>query len=233
MRAQVVYPVLAVQEEIAQVLLQDSPHGRIPRTPRAATLAVLDPGQLRAFAHVHGLYGLPTLELIEWLAPLLAGKKLLEIGAGLGGFGRPFGATLTDSMVQLQGTVALVYALMQQPTIIYPRDVHRVDAARAAKQLRPDVILASWVTQRFDASAGDVEGASLAFAHGVDWPRVFRWCPKVVFLGSERNHGTQRWQTRPDLVEVAGPVLWGRGGVADARLWLMGFSDAELKLLGA
>ncbi len=42
---------------------------------------------LRGWCHYRARYGIPTLELIQWLKEKIAGRTALEIGAGMGDLG--------------------------------------------------------------------------------------------------------------------------------------------------
>ena len=56
--------------------------------------------KIRLFMHVYGLYTLPTVELIDYLAGIVCGKRAIEIGAGMGVIGRSLGIPITDSRMQ-------------------------------------------------------------------------------------------------------------------------------------
>ena len=53
--------------------------------------------QLRLFCHYNARYGLPTLELIEWLKKELGDQRAIEIGAGSGDLGHLQGANCREA----------------------------------------------------------------------------------------------------------------------------------------
>src|SRR5271170_675184 len=55
---------------------------------------------LKLFCHATGRYGLPTIELVEYLKELIGGRSAIEIGAGNGDLGRHLGIPMTDSRLQ-------------------------------------------------------------------------------------------------------------------------------------
>ena len=89
--------------------------------------------QLRMFLHKYGLYTMPTTELIEYLAGIIAGKRAIEIGAGMGVIGRALGIPVTDNKMQAWPSVKAYYDLMRQPTIRYPVDIIELDAHEASR----------------------------------------------------------------------------------------------------
>lgn len=52
------------------------------------------------FCLMHGMYCIPTTELIEWLQHRIGDRKALEVGAGSGVVGRAVGIRMTDNYQQ-------------------------------------------------------------------------------------------------------------------------------------
>ena len=101
---------------------------------------------LRLFCHEHARYGLPTVELIDFIKSIINGRSAIEIGAGHGDLGHHLGIHMTDSKQQFEPKVRKHYEAMGQPIIQYPDDVEKIDALDAVKKYKPQVVVASWVT---------------------------------------------------------------------------------------
>ena len=68
------------------------------------------------FGNRHGIYGLLTTELVEWLQDRISGRTAIEIGAGNGSLAHALGIAATDSKMLDIGTVSnsrLVDVLVQ------------------------------------------------------------------------------------------------------------------------
>lgn len=100
----------------------------------------------RLFCHEQARYGIPTVELIDYLKTLIGDRTAIEIGAGAGDLGHHLGIKMTDSKQQENKDVARTYAAMNQPVIKYPKDVEKIDAYEAVKIYKPQVVIASWIT---------------------------------------------------------------------------------------
>lgn len=100
----------------------------------------------RHFCHKHARYGIPTLELVDYIRDLINGREAIEIGAGAGDLGHHLGIKMTDSKQQENGIIKRAYEAMGQPTINYPDDVEKLEALEAVYKYKPKVIVASWIT---------------------------------------------------------------------------------------
>lgn len=86
---------------------------------------------IRLFCHKNARYGLPTIELIDWLHEEIGTRSAIEIGAGHGDLSFHLGVPATDNYMQRRPEVAAHYRLTGQPTIDYPARVEHLDASAA------------------------------------------------------------------------------------------------------
>jgi hypothetical protein len=100
----------------------------------------------RTFCHVNARYGVPTIELVDYLRQAIDGRSAIEIGAGAGDLGFHLGIKMTDSKMQERPDIIKSYTAMRQPLIKYPDDVEKLDALEAVKKYKPDVVIGSWIT---------------------------------------------------------------------------------------
>lgn len=106
------------------------------------------------FMHNYPVYVLPTTELLDVLDDLTADyEKTIEIGAGTRSIGRLLGIKMTDSHLQADKKVQLLYALHGQPVIKYPPDVVKLDALTACRRFKPGFeqfgCCANWLLRSF------------------------------------------------------------------------------------
>jgi hypothetical protein len=116
----------------------------------AADIDAIDPLALRHWCHSESRYGLPTVELIDWLRSYLHGRAAIEIGAGAGDLAFHLGIPATDSLIQNKPEIKRYYEAMGQPIIKYPAWVEGIDGLAAIDKYKPEVVIASWVTQWVD-----------------------------------------------------------------------------------
>ena len=168
-------------------LLMDE-QGRLKAVP-ASVYAGISENRRRVWTHKHAVYGLPTTELVEFVKELIGGRATLEIGTGAGCLGRELGVRLTDNHCQEIPSVKLLMAMQGQPAIVYPEDVENIGAIQAVNKYKPQVVVASWVTQlSVDSSPGCM--------YGVQEEHVLDKVETYIFFGSEANHGAKRVMKR-------------------------------------
>lgn len=150
---------------------------------------------LRLWCHNNGVYGIPTIAAIALIKELFLGRTI-EIGAGNGVFGREFDIPSTDSYIQDDPTMKLLYASIGQPTVEYGANVERIDALDAVAKYKPNTVFASWVTQivREDESP-DTPGCM----HGVDELEMIKHIDRYVIFGNERVHADKKLFKLPDV----------------------------------
>lgn len=132
----------------------------------------------------HGLYLLPTFELLGWLARHIGERSAIEIGAGNGVMADALGIPATDSHLQDLPEIARYYIALGQPTITYGPKVIKLEASAAVKRFRPEVVIAAWITHRYNSrrqwAGGNQHGPN------VDWIRDR--VDEFVFIGNTETH---------------------------------------------
>lgn len=137
---------------------------------------------LRLFLHKYGLYTMPTTELVDYLADKIAGKKAIEIGAGLGVIGRSLGIPMTDNKQQSWPSVKAFYEAMRQPAIQYPADIIEMDAHEAVSHYRPDIVIGSYITHKM------LPGMTSGNYYGVDNLAIAKQVETYYMIGNMRTH---------------------------------------------
>lgn len=138
-----------------------------------------------------GLYSFPTNELCDFLRSRIAGRTAIEIGAGHGALAEALPIPATDNRQQEEAGLKTYYQDIGQPTVRYGDHVERLDAAAAVAKYRPKVVVACWVTHRFDPDRPEA-GGSLT---GVDEASLIASCEEYIFIGNEHVHAQKPiWQ---------------------------------------
>ncbi|PNG50141.1 MULTISPECIES: hypothetical protein [unclassified Variovorax] len=132
----------------------------------------------------HAAYGLPTLELVAWLKALIGDRPALEIGAGTGVLSDALGIIGTDNLMQQWPHIRAHYAALRQPVIAYGANVRQYDAVDAVCALKPKVVVASWVTHKYDPARHEAGGNE----HGVVEEEIIRNCETYVVIGNTHVH---------------------------------------------
>jgi hypothetical protein len=137
------------------------------------------------WCHKHGIYCIPTTELIDWLKPHIVKDKTIEIGAGNGALGRALNIPITDSCYMRNNEqVILTYTLIGQPLTKYPDDIIELDAIDAIKRYVPDVVIGSWITHKYNPEQHEREGNMF----GVDEQFILDNVKKYIMIGNESVH---------------------------------------------
>lgn len=160
----------------------------------AADLKQYDHKHLQVWCHNKARYNLPTQELVEFVRSVIGGRSAIEIGAGMGDFGRALGIPMTDSHQQTTPEMQLYYAALGQPTIQPPPEVEKLDAIEAITKYKPQVVVAAWVTQLYQD--GDTPARIGSSVYGVDEAWLLDHCETYIFVGNERVHKDKRILSR-------------------------------------
>lgn len=150
---------------------------------------------LQFFCHQYGRYGIPTLELIQYLRSKIGHKYAIEIGSGNGDLGYHLGIHMTDSKQQSQPKIKKWYEMHGQPTIKYPEDVEKIEALDAVKKYNPQVVIASWVTPY---SPWKVSYSSNPC--GVQENRILSLVETYILIGNLDVHGDRPLLKRKNTV---------------------------------
>lgn len=157
-------------------------------------------------------YLLPTDELVQWLKLAIGGRSSLEIGSGNGVLAQAVGIRATDNHLQARPEIASHYRMLKQPTVDYGRNVEPLDAHAAVVKYKPEVVVAAWVTHKFDESRAQHEGNQF----GVVEERIIENCETYIFIGNTEVHkGKSIWSLEHRRIEP--PWLFSRAhnGSAD------------------
>lgn len=194
-------------------VLFDATSGSMRCLP-AADFAGVTPMQLRLLCHATGIYGIPTVELVDLIKREIGDRSAIEIGAGHGGFGQALGIPATDYMLcRVHPEVAAYYAATRQPPPHIGPNVEQRDAVGAVTKYAPQVVFGSWITQKFDEESQDGN------VYGVDEEWLLSRVETYMVYGSMRTHGGKRICRRPHRV-VQAPWMLGRAQEGNAALFI-------------
>ncbi|MNR71505.1 hypothetical protein D3C71_21330 [compost metagenome] len=138
-------------------------------------------------------YVLPTLELVGWLKLAIGMRTAIEIGAGNGLVAESLGITATDSCMQEREDIALLMKAMGQRPVQYGRNIQRYSAEEALKKYKPKVVVACWVTHKFDERRHEAEGNM----DGVVEEDVVANCESYIFIGNKHVHRNKSLWKQP------------------------------------
>lgn len=143
--------------------------------------------QRAMFGHNHGVYSLPTTEAVEHIKGIIAGRELqtIEIGAGVGCWGKALGIRSTDSYLQCRPDIAAKYHAMKQKHTPYGDHVEKAEAIKAVRKYRPTIVVAAWVPQKFRIDRFCMRGSE----DGVDEVRLLELVDEYVMIGNTSVHG--------------------------------------------
>lgn len=166
---------------------------------------------LRVWAAFNAVYSFPTTELIDFLKNKIDGKKSIEIAAGNNGLYRHLGIPATDSYMQQRPEIKLYYqCLGQSPTNPTP-DVEQLDALDAIQKYKPDIAIASWLTQKFQ------EGDTSGNMDGADEEEILKNVDCYILIGNKRVHGEKRILAQPHE-EICAPWLISRASFPEQNV---------------
>jgi hypothetical protein len=129
----------------------------------------------------------------QWLQQEIGGRNSIEIGAGNGALGRALNIPMSDSFLQDEAEIKAYYESLRQPTILYGKDVEKLDYKAAIQKYKPEVVIGSWVTQLWRDHSDD--GA--ASMHGLDEDWILKNVSCYIHIGNVRTHGKKRILKKP------------------------------------
>lgn len=169
--------------------------------------------ETRYLCFVHGIYNLPTVELIDWLHEKIGGRKAIEIGAGQGALGRALGIPITDSCMQADPGIQAYYQMVGQPTVKYPSDITKLDALSAVEEFKPDVIIGAWCTHLYREDEPWRHGNAL----GIDEDLLLEKVHTYIHIGNTAIHDKKRILDKPHQT-FREPKLYGRASLPENNL---------------
>lgn len=143
--------------------------------------------EISAFCVQHGIYCVPTQELVDFLkhemAADIAADAAIEIGSGNGALARALGIPATDNRMQEHRQYRAIYAELRQAPVRYGDHVVRLPAAEAVSKYQPRTVLAAWVTHKYNPQE-HFRGGNMI---GVDEAEIAR-VARYIFVGHQRVH---------------------------------------------
>lgn len=158
---------------------------------------------IKLFMVEHGIYVMPTQELIEWLMDNIIGSAI-EIGAGVGSIGRALGIPITDNKMQQWPMIKMMYEMMHQKPIEYPEDVEELDYADAVIKYRPETVIGGFITHKW------LPGMDQGNEHGVREEFLLNNTKRYIMIGNRITHAAKPILKR-DHLELYFPWLVTRG----------------------
>ncbi len=142
--------------------------------------------QISQFCHTYAIYQVPTIELIDFLKKEII-ETAIEIGSGNGSIGRSLNIPMTDNCMQKWKSIKAHYKVLKAPTINYPSDIIELDAHSAVNQYKPQTVIGSWITQKYEPHMEKYSEVS-ANVFGVDEIELLRKVKKYIHIGNEHTH---------------------------------------------
>lgn len=155
------------------------------KIPSYVDLKQFTQSQISQFCIENGMYNFPTKELVEYLKEEIGDeKKVLEIGAGNGVMAKELGILATDSYQQVRADMRELYLTIGQEVVRYGEHVEKYDAQQSISKFKPNVVIAAWVTHKYDPkrhySGGNSEGVNEGY--------ILERVNKYIFIGNEETH---------------------------------------------
>ncbi|MDY0747534.1 hypothetical protein SNE35_23730 [Paucibacter sp. R3-3] len=176
--------------DISPLLLDAA--GKLRVVP-ASSLEQTTPQERLLFGVAHGHYGFPTDELVRFLKERIAGRSAIEIGSGNGVLARALGIAATDNRQQEDPAIRAHYEALRQQTVQYGDNVEKLDAAAAVAKFKPSVVVACWVTHKYDPARPEAEGS----VTGIDEAQLLEHCDEYIFVGNKHVHRSKPLLARP------------------------------------
>lgn len=144
-----------------------------------------------------GIYSFPTVELVERLRELVAGRSAIEIGSGHGVLAETLGIPGTDSFQQLMPQYRRIYEAGNLAITPYGPKVVEMHASRAVRHYKPDVVIGCWCTHKYDPKQHERGGNEV----GIDEFDILRNCSTYVLVGNEKVHALTPLWAREHSIE--------------------------------
>lgn len=175
------YGIPQETRDISAMVLES--HGREKVLP-AAWWSMTTRAERALFGTRNGIYGFVTVELVDHLKDLIGNRKAIEIGSGNGVLADALGIQGTDNMMQNRVPYRQYYLANGQAPIVYGRRVARRDAHEAVERFTPDVVVAQWVTHKYDPTQPHRGGNEI----GVDEAKIIERVGMYIFIGNDEVH---------------------------------------------
>lgn len=140
--------------------------------------------EFRLFCHNYSRYGIPTIELIDFLKNEVGNRETIEVGSGCGDLGFHLKTRMTDNKQQKWSWIKKMYEEAQQPVIKYPDDVEEIDALDAVKKYKPQVVIGSWIT-----TYSSNEMPYRSNPNGIKENEILKLVDTLIIIGNSDVHG--------------------------------------------
>lgn len=138
-------------------------------------------GEKLYFMAYHGVYCIPTVELIQWMRENIVGTAI-EIAAGLGILGRALDIPMTDSKQRDDLKCLIQYGDTGIENIRYPSDIEKLSGAEAVEKYRPDTVVGTFVMHKWRPGMEDGNEA------GVDMEDMIKRVKRLILVGNIDVH---------------------------------------------
>ncbi len=188
------YTVPAHVRDLSPEVLDGQGRMRILPATYWATTTVDERGK---FGFLNGIYSFPTEELVEYLRTAIGDRSAIEIGSGNGVLAETLGITATDNFMQRRQPYNQHYLLTGQPIVQYGSNVLDFDARQAVRRFRPQVVIACWVTHKYERQRHHAGGHVV----GVNELDLLENCEQLIFVGNKKIHASKKIWTLPHEIE--------------------------------
>jgi hypothetical protein len=137
-------------------------------------------------------YQFPTTELISWLKNKINNRSAIEVAAGMGDISYHLGIPASDNRSQERPEMRLYYSSLGVAITSPPERIETLDAVEAVKKYNPQVVIASWLTQKY--LPGDEEKKIGSNVYGPDEFEIITH-PSVecyIHIGNYNTHKDKR-----------------------------------------
>ncbi len=150
---------------------------------------------LRVWCCRNARYGLPTLELVQWLRERIGSRKTIEIGSGAGDLAYHLQIPATDNRMQEWPQIKFHSRMTGHPVIQYPDFVQNLDALDAIEQHQPEIVIGSWITQWIDPNLPLPPSGGNAW--GVKEDKILATGCTYILIGNQKTHGEKKIMAEP------------------------------------
>ena len=163
----------------------------------ASSFAQIESQSLSIWCNQRARYGIPTTELIDWLKLQIGDRHAIEIGSGNGDLAYHLGIKGTDNYCQQSSAVKALYDLSGLAVTDPGVDIEKIGAINAVRKYKPQVVIASWVTQKY--KDGD-KGNDQSSVYGVDEVELIGLVQAYIHIGNLGSHNLKRALDLPHKV---------------------------------
>lgn len=153
------------------------------------------------FCYRNAIYQYPTVELVDWLHQQIGDRSAIELGSGNNLLYQHLGIKGTDSFIQTEKGIQIVYRNIGQRSTFPPEDVENIEAIAALDKYKPQVAIASWLSpERKQWSKDSYPGLRVAYEH------LLVKCEKYIMIGNLDVHWDLVERFGMSFIEIEGLV---------------------------